>query len=159
MLPNPYLVGTTMLFLIPVVIAASLGAVPYALTFLLLTVASISYHSTKNTALFWVDQGACGAAALALCAAGFTGLWPATVSALTISGISILYYYGWAQQRLVWSTDFWTATSSHMLMHLIAVIGATTTLWLAYKDNSNIRHADQHGDTTKDNMSQHDCQE
>jgi hypothetical protein len=39
------------------------------------------------------------------------------------------------------------------------VAGTTATLWLAYKDNSNIRQADQHGDTTKDNMSQHDRQE
>ena len=137
MSPNPYLVTSTLFFLVPAALAVQMGLMAPAIIFSCLVVASISYHTTKDSTLFWIDQVACAAAIGGLgYLAWITGPIGYVIGVLTAGACGLLYYYGWYTTSLVWSPEFWPATRAHILMHTIATVGTVAAL-LAFKEKTN----------------------
>lgn len=133
MQPNPWLIGTSLAFLLPLgytlrhrqtlVMAAALW---------LVVIVSTIYHATKDPILFWIDQ-------LAVFTLGLSALYfglkqggaPLLITVIVVAGCAAAYYGGWLFDSLIWSEHFTTATASHALMHLWVIGGivlATTTV-------------------------------
>ena len=128
--PNPFLVASSFLFLIPMQLAAPLKLWTTQAVFWNLILSSASYHATKNRALFYIDQVACYALVACSIKDGYYG-GNGTLS-MTVSinlACAYLYYYGYTYQCLIWSPDYRVATAAHMGMHLIGSLGCTAALY------------------------------
>jgi hypothetical protein len=116
--PNPYLVGTSLLFIVPASYAAytRFWSACAVLTYLM-TVSSI-YHATKNNYLFYLDQTACILYALYTMHQsykhGLIYVW------YVGTGFTVLVYYGgYLTQSLVYSRNLVVATVCYGVMHLM----------------------------------------
>ena len=128
--PNPYLVTSTLTFVIPLYYANLLQIWSTQYVFGSLIIASSAYHMTKHPLLYYTDQ--CMVAAL-IYRSIIDGLAGGHICTSITAFINILcgylYYYGRLKQSLIWSPDFYTATASHACMHSLVAIGYTTLLY------------------------------
>jgi hypothetical protein len=129
--PNPVLVASTLTMVIPMTIAAAKQIWPTYASFLFLTSASTVYHLTKNPMVYWADQLGCYLISIFSLLDG----WNAGTLALTISIstnliVGYLYHYGRSRQSMIWSKDFWEATTAHFGMHILVTLGYILVLWL-----------------------------
>lgn len=125
MQPNPWLIATSLAFIIPLVYGIYKRAYILVAGVLTVLVCSTLYHSTKDPVLFWVDQISVIYLITALLLYSYQKLRWIGISMVT-AGIllnSVLYYYGWFTKSLVWSEEFKTATTAHATMHLATNIG------------------------------------
>jgi hypothetical protein len=130
--PNPYLVTSTLTFLLPLSVALQTGNVETQRAFLALLVVSTSYHATKYRPLYYVDQIAVNYLVLRSFLDGYAG-GPASLSiSVAVNLICLyLYTYGRLTQGLIWSPSFKVATTTHALMHCIVAGGYTCLLRVA----------------------------
>jgi hypothetical protein len=129
--PNPYLVASTLTFLVPLHAAAQLELWQTQLVLSALLVASTSYHATKNGLLYYADQAAVTALVWRSVVDGLNGGPLCTGIAIGVNAACVyLYYYGRIRQTLIWSPQFVTATASHAGMHLLVAGGYTLLLTL-----------------------------
>jgi hypothetical protein len=123
--PNPYLVISSLLFLIPAHYAhdvEQLWPTTYALRGLV--IASSAYHLTKHHVLYYIDQGAVITLFIRSIIDGLYGGPTCITISMAINLMCIyLYYYGRLTQSLIWSSSFHEATASHVFMHSIVVVG------------------------------------
>jgi hypothetical protein len=121
---NPYLVASSLLFLLPILTVRRLHLAATAHTLLSVAVISTAYHATKNPILYWVDQAAVGNLVWRSVVDGWKGGGTALrISAAVNTGAFILYYVGRATGSLIWSKEFWFATASHATLHIGVVAG------------------------------------
>ena len=128
--PNPWLVASSLFFLIPTTINAikdqwSLYTVNVSVVFI-----SSLYHATKIVPLFYVDIVA--ANSLALIHLVYTieshVRW---ITILDILYCIFLFYYGYARKKFVWDVRTSHATFYHVLMHLSVITSATAVALLS----------------------------
>jgi len=118
MQPNPYLIATSLMFIIPASYAAYTKYWSACLVLTYLTLVSTIYHATKNNYLFYLDQTACIIYALyTMCQSykyGLIYVW------YVGTGFTVIVYYGgYLTQSLVYSPNLLVATICHAMMHLI----------------------------------------
>jgi hypothetical protein len=138
--PNPYLFLSSLLFLLPMYAAQPIQELWMTRAVLGgLVIASTSYHATKNSTLYYIDQAAVFALFLRSIIDGLKGGRGCLTIALAVNGTCCyLYYYGRLHQGLIWSPDFFVATASHISMHLIVIVGYIALI-TQYTENLKIR--------------------
>ncbi len=123
--PNPYLVFSSLLFLVPSYYSSwskQLWLTTYALNGLV--IASSAYHLTKHHVLYYIDQGAViSLFARSIIDGYYGGTTCIIIVSLTNAICFYLYYYGRLTQSLIWSPSFLEATVSHVCMHSIVMVG------------------------------------
>jgi hypothetical protein len=122
--PNPYLVATSITFVIPTTLAAYKQVWSQYVACLLIIIVSSLYHSTKNEILFWLDQVVC----IALTINSIKLALKHKLYAIPATGITYIltmYYGGYVTKTLIWSPDLTVATISHMSMHIVTNILVT----------------------------------
>ena len=119
--PNPYLVFTSLLFVIPTTTAAYYRQwIPYSAS-LAITLASSIYHATKYRPILIVDKMAC----YYLTA---TNLYFATKHGLIVVPVSaslyciLVFFYGHYYKRFVFAQDKQEALAWHISMHLVVMV-------------------------------------
>jgi hypothetical protein len=117
LLPNPILVASSLLFIIPVAMAKDWAVFNVSM---FLALISSMYHATKNLTLFWVDQVAVYIYVIyisyRLNMIGKNLEW-----FIPILYSTIVYHIGYLNKRFIWSTNPMEANISHVSMHLSAV--------------------------------------
>ena len=125
MQPNPWLIATSLAFLIPLGYTLSdRRTFILAGALWLVVIVSTLYHATKDPVLFWLDQVAVFTVVLSALYFGLKqGGAPLVIMGIVGAGCALMYYGGWLFDSLVWSEHFATATASHALMHLWVIGG------------------------------------
>ncbi len=125
---NTYLVGSSLLFTIPMSVAAYLHLWENWASLFLLTWTSVIYHSTKHQLFVYVDYTAVYILVAQSIRYGYQvdNVWVP----LAVCGTNaILFNGGRMFNTLVYHKDPRISTLSHMLVHLLSV-GGTTFLML-----------------------------
>ena len=127
--PNPYLVCSSLLFIIPTTAGAYYRQWNMYLTFLLITIISSLYHATKNKYLIIIDYFACYNIVYVMYYQ--TAKIGQTQNYLIWTGAcGILFWGGYLTKRLVFSPDTIENNISHVSMHLIVVFSGTYASYL-----------------------------
>jgi hypothetical protein len=119
--PNPYLVFTSLLFIVPTTTTAYYRQwIPYSAS-LGLTLASSIYHATKYQPLLIVDKLACYyLTATNLYYALQNGLVAVPVSASLYC--LLVFFYGHSYKRFVFAENKQEALAWHISMHLVVML-------------------------------------
>ena len=116
--PNPYLVASSLTFIIPTTLAAyNQQWLHYSILLNLMLMSSL-YHATKNITLFYLDQVACfalTASTIRLSLINNHYTVPITTIGYTIG----TYYGGYMYNTFIWSPDKSVATFYHVIMHIV----------------------------------------
>jgi hypothetical protein len=128
--PNPYLVGTSVLFAIPTSMAAYYRQWHLYSPFLFLTISSSVYHATKYQPLLFLDYPGCYWVVYALVTETLAIQQPC-LCIVSATSCTILFWGGYLLKRFVHSPDSFEQTTSHVLMHLIVVVTGIITSYLA----------------------------
>jgi len=128
--PNPYLVASSVLFIIPTTMSAYNRHWLLYSIFLYMSLVSSIYHATKYKPLLYLDYPGCYALVL------ITGYenWKSGRVLYWIAGTStcgILFWGGWCSGRLIFSTDSLEKNISHAGMHLFVNLCGCLTSYLA----------------------------
>ena len=128
---NVYLVGSSLLFTVPMSLAVYVHAWDIWLSLFFLTWTSVIYHSTQNQLFVYVDFTAVYNLVGQTLRYGYATdrVW-IPVTTVTLDGI--LYYWGRMTNTFAFHTNPKIATLSHMAIHLISATG--TTLLLLNRD-------------------------
>jgi hypothetical protein len=117
--PNPWLIASSLLFLLPALEARRQHVAATATTLLSLSIVSALYHLTKNPVLYYLDQLAVLAIVSRSIVDGLKGGGASLQICVAVNaGSFVLYYVGLATHGLIWSPNFWVATGSHAFMHI-----------------------------------------
>jgi hypothetical protein len=136
--PNPYLVASSICFILPTTTAAYYKVWDlYASNLAILIVSSI-YHSTKNTYMFWVDQTVVWV---------YTGTFIRFCLLHNINYISLatlfysiyLYYIGYRYTLYIWSENPVEATLYHISMHMVVLLSNTCAAYI-YGNRPHLIH-------------------
>jgi len=129
MLPNYYLVGSSLLFIIPATIAQLQQFWVGYYIGLFTTIISSLYHLTKLQELFWPDRLAYFLYTLStiyICKKkGLVALY-----CIPSSFCTIIYYGGYVTRTMVWDPDQRVATTWHVIMHVVS--SGTGAIALSY---------------------------
>jgi hypothetical protein len=118
--PNPYLVATSLLFVIPTTTMAYYGQWWLYSTTLFLTLASSLYHATKYQPLLIVDKTACNLLTVVhMYYAHSHGIYAVPMTGIAYCGL--VFTYGNAAKRFVFDPCRTTALRWHMSMHLVVL--------------------------------------
>jgi hypothetical protein len=118
--PNPYLVATSLLFVVPTTTMAYYRQWwPYSTT-LFLTLASSLYHATKYQPLLIVDKTACYLLTVVhMYYAHCHGFYAVPMTGIAYCGL--VFTYGNAAKRFVFDPCRTTALRWHISMHLVVL--------------------------------------
>lgn len=124
---NVYLVGSSLLFTIPMSLAAYLHLWDNWFSLFFLTWTSVMYHSTKNQIFVYVDYTAVNILVVQSLRYGYlvNKLW---IPATTIAIDGLLFYGGRMMNTFVYHKNPMIATRYHVLLHILAVVGTTITM-------------------------------
>jgi hypothetical protein len=128
--PNPFLVGTSVLFVIPTTLAAYHRQWHLYAPFLFMSIISSVYHATKYRPLLYLDYPGCYWVLITL------GVETYKIGQfhffMLFSGMcGFLFWGGYLLERFVHSPEIVEKTFSHMLMHMIVVGSSIATSYLA----------------------------
>lgn len=133
--PNPYLVCSSLLFVIPTTMGAYYRQWNIYFTFLLMTLISSLYHATKNQYLVIVDYSACYNIVYVMYYQ--TSKIGHRTNYFIYSGAcaacAVLFWGGYLTNHLVFSADPFEKNVSHVTMHLIVISSAIATSYLTNK--------------------------
>lgn len=128
--PNPYLVCSSLLFIVPTTMGAYYRQWNLYLTFLLITIISSLYHATKNKYLIIIDYAACYNIVYVMYYQ--TAKIGQTQNYLIWTGAcGMLFWGGYLTKRLVHSPNITEKNISHVLMHLIVVFSGISASYLS----------------------------
>ncbi len=124
-----------MLFTVPMSLAAYLHIWDGWLCLFALTWTSVMYHSTKHQLFVYVDYTAVNIMVIQSIRYGYNNnvLW---IPLTTIGIDAFLHYGGLLTNNFVYHKNPKIATTYHMLVHLLAVIGTTSTMLIVYMRDS-----------------------
>lgn len=127
--PNIYLVITSLLFIIPVILTLYNKQWLASSACIFILVASTLHHSTKIPEFTAVDKIACFYLALVSLYYGFhyNILY---VVLPPIVYISLIYYYGYSSNSMVWCEDYTKATLWHSTIHIFSALSITYASYL-----------------------------
>jgi len=128
MKPNPYLVVSSTLFVIPTTLAANYRFWNIYAIFLYITIVSSLYHATKYPPLLYLDYPGCYTVILVLGYETYK-VNKFTEFALYYSVCGILFWGGYFTKRLVFSENQIEQTVSHLTMHLIVIASGVMTTY------------------------------
>lgn len=122
--PNPYLMASSTVFIIPLYYANRIGNRPVQFICGSLTAVSLLYHATKHPFVFWLDQTAVWTFIVRSVIEGLRG-GPKSLLFVAAANLTsaYLYVYGRYSKSLIWSDRYGEATATHAAMHLIAAAG------------------------------------
>jgi hypothetical protein len=135
MQPNPYIVASSILFTVPMSIAANNRHWNIYAIFLYITLVSSIYHATKYQPLLLLDYPGCYAVVAVLGYECHT-IGKFKECLLYSSMCAVLFWGGYATKRLVFSEDNVEQTVSHVIMHMIVIISASRTSYEKRKLNA-----------------------
>ena len=126
--PNPWLVATSLTFLLPATLFAGKGLWYLYYSNIAVVTVSAMYHATKWAPLFYIDVATANTfAVLHTLYAIEKGVHLIPVPGLLYS--LLMFWVGYQQRQFVWHPNLVYATLWHMSMHM-AVISSITTLAL-----------------------------
>ena len=126
MQPNPYIVGSSILFAVPMSIAANHRHWNIYAVFLYMTIVSSLYHATKYQPLLLLDYPGCYGVVAVLGYECYT-IRKFKECLLYSSMCAVLFWGGYMTNRLTYSSDPVEQTVSHGIMHMIVIISASRT--------------------------------
>lgn len=134
---NPYLVVSSLLFLVPTTYAAYTRIWSAYAVLLYITAVSSLYHATKNEKLFYLDQTAC------ILYAAYSGYQLYKNNVIYVwyfsAGFSILVYYGgYLTNSMVYSPNIVIATMCDIMMHFICITSGITIIYIIDSRNKSI---------------------
>jgi hypothetical protein len=129
MLPNYYLVGSSLLFIIPATIAQLQQFWVGYYIGLFMTIISSLYHLTTLQELFWADR-------LVYFLYTLCTMYTCRMKGIDVlciipsSFCTIIYYGGYVTRTMIWDPDQRVATTWHVIMHIVS--SGTGVLALSY---------------------------
>ena len=135
---NPYLVLSSILFVIPTTVAAYKRHWILYATFGYVTIVSSLYHATKYQPLLYLDYpGVC----IITVVPGIECWKSRYLTHYFIIGtmIIILYWGGWFTGHLIFADDPFEQTISHAAMHLLANVGGIATCLISKNGKKTYR--------------------
>jgi hypothetical protein len=131
--PNPYLVGSSLLFVIPTTMGAYYRQWDLYFTFLFITLISSLYHATKNKYLLCIDYVACYNIVYVLYYntrnIGYTYYYM-----IGTSSCAVLFWGGYLTNHFIFSTHKFERNVTHIGMHLIVVVSGIFASYLINKE-------------------------
>ena len=136
--PNPYLVVSSILFVIPTTMSAYKRKWLLYGTYIYITIISSIYHATKYQPLLYLDYPGCYAIVIVTAYENWkTGRVLHWILATFMCGV--LFWGGWVSNRFVFSPNQFEKNISHVGMHLIVNICGGLT---SYLDNKPFQTSD-----------------
>jgi hypothetical protein len=139
MQPNPYIVASSILFVIPTTIAASYRHWKIYAVFQYMTIVSSLYHATKYPPLLFLDYPGCYAIVAVLGYERYK-IRQFKQAILYSSMCALLFWGGYITNRLTYSNNVIEQSISHVIMHLIVIISASHTSYEMHRiEQLNLR--------------------
>ena len=126
MQPNPYIVCSSILFAVPMSIAANHRHWNMYAVFLYMTIVSSIYHATKYQPLLLLDYPGCYAVVAVLGYERYR-IRQFNQALLYSSMCAVIFWGGFMTTRLAYSPDTTEQTATHVIMHLIVILSASHT--------------------------------
>jgi len=127
--PNPYLVGSSLLFVIPTTMGAYYKQWDLYMTFLFITLISSLYHATKNKYLLSIDYIACYNIVYVLYYTTQTIGYTYTYI-LSSGSCAFLFWGGYLTNRFIFSDNKIEKNISHVGLHLIVLVSGVSASYL-----------------------------
>jgi hypothetical protein len=127
--PNPYLVASSICFILPTTIAAYYQVWDLYASNISVVIISSIYHSTKNVYIFWVDQ----AMVLFYTCTFIRFCMRNNLNYLSISTLlysMYIYYIGYRYTLYIWSVNSIEANLYHISMHIAALLSNTCAIYI-----------------------------
>ncbi len=124
--PNPYLVLSSLLYIVPLYAANQANIQIAKSAFSLLLPASIAYHATRHPIIYYIDQVGVYSVVVGSWIDGYNGGQISSFYAILSNIISFyLFFWGKMTGTLIWSNSYFISTTSHALLHAASAIGYT----------------------------------
>lgn len=134
MKPNPYLVLSSTLFVIPTTVAANYRDWNIYAIFLYMTVVSSLYHATKYPPLLYLDYPGCYTVVVILGYETYK-IQKFKEFAFYSSLCAMLFWGGYLTDRLVFSDNEIEQTVTHFMMHLIVMVSGVRTSYEMHRNH------------------------
>ena len=138
--PNPYLVGSSLLFLITTTMAANYRQWVIYSVFLYISFISSLYHATKNRYLLPFDYMGCYIVLYTLYQET-NKLGYILHFKIGSSCCALLFWGGYFTNHLTWSDNKIEATLSHLVMHFITITAAICTSHLMSVEDKKVNES------------------
>lgn len=130
--PNPYLVCSSVMFIIPATMGAYYRQWNIYFTFIFITLISSLYHSTKNRYLIIIDYAACYNIVYVLYRQS------AAINQLLNFSIwcgvcAVIFWGGYLTNRFIFSPNMIEKNITHVSMHLIVIGSGCAVSYLTNK--------------------------
>ena len=128
--PNPWLVTSSLSFLLPCALCYVLNLPVLSAIYGLVTCVTSIYHATKHPTLVWADFALSQLSHVMTVSYIVQGGWVSMPAyAVWLTYTLLTYYGGYATSTLIWDLDRTRATPWHILLH---VSTSATTLYTVF---------------------------
>ncbi len=138
--PNPYLVGSSLLFLIPTTMAAIYRQWPMYFALLYISFISSLYHATKYKYLLPFDYIGCYVLLYTLYQET-SKLGYLLHFKIGSGSCAILFWGGYLTNHLTWSDNKIEASLSHLVMHFIVIASSICTSHLMSIEDKKVNES------------------
>lgn len=137
MKPNPYLVLSSISFVIPTTVAANYRIWNLYAIFLYMTVVSSIYHATKYPPLLYLDYPGCYTLVFVVGYETYK-IQKFREFIFSCSVCAILFWGGYFTKRFVFSENYMEKTITHCMLHIIVMLSGVRTNYLIHIARGNL---------------------